>query len=399
MSFLSSFNPELPYSLYIHVPFCLSKCGYCAFYSEPVSSYKSINSASFAVSRYLNRLGFEMRTISDYFPDKPDTVYIGGGNPGLLAPIQLESIVNRVLGAKEISIEMNPESLLAYSGMPEFVNVMKKVTRLSIGIQTTSSVFLKTLGRNANREDTLAAIDVADRLSTETGVSLSFDLICCIPGQKPEDLITDIDSVLMVAKHIPRHISLYALTPEEGTPLRRKIMAGKIIMPDDERQAEILFAGWDYLNRLGYEHYEISNFALGRESRCRHNMHYWNLDQYVGLGPSAASLGYSENNIPSHIRFTPSVGDYIRSEAFSGSETEILSKEEFKDELLMVALRTSEGVSRQRFLERTGCNITAAAEKLAVLNRGVEYDGDLLKFNDDGMMISDKLITDLCAYT
>ena len=332
MSFLESFDISKGLSLYIHVPFCISKCSYCAFYSRSGCSDSLMDS-------YLERLLEELDQVNGIMSGHGfDTAFIGGGNPGCLGPRRLERIAQAVCSngrPYEFSVEMNPESL-DESLFPLFSDYF---TRLSMGVQSLDENTLDFLGRNADLLKTRSGLKLSQKLREQTGCNLSYDLITCLGSWHDE-----MKDVMELTGNYPSdHLSVYSLTLEEGTPLYRRSPA----LPSEDEQYEILSRVWDYLEAQGFEHYEVSNFARSGK-RCRHNCRYWAYGQYLGLGPGAASTAFSEDGSVHRYLFRPDVGSYVSSGIFTGYETEDLNRNESVEELVLMGLRYKGGLDIKR---------------------------------------------------
>ncbi len=335
-----------PLALYMHIPFCITCCSYCAFYSEEEASWLPHRQA------YLQRLETELRTIVASCDEGFSTIFLGGGNPGCLTYAELESLLSLAQSkgkASSCTIEMNPETF-ERSLFPLFENSL--VTRVSMGIQSMDDGVLATLGRNARRSDNLKAIQLAKRARDRYGIDISFDLMVCLPGQTMEMAIADIDEIMALAS--PSHISLYCLTVEEGTELSERVSSGVLPVLDEDGQEAFLWGVWDHLALLGFRHYEVSNFSLD-DKRCTHNLTYWNLDSYLGLGCSAVSA-LRKGSALRHVSQTQNLFAYSRGTPFSGYSQEILTPTEHLEEFLMMALRTDTGIDKAQFEERFLCS-------------------------------------------
>lgn len=376
MAFLSCFDLRKQSSLYLHIPFCFSKCAYCAFYSKSGCSETLISS-------YVDKLCEEIEALTTRM-DKPFyTAFIGGGNPGCLSLKDLERICKKVCAKGrpvEFTCEMNPESLTR-NHFPLFEKYM---TRLSMGIQSLDEGVLSFLGRNCSLEDELKAINMAKDLREKTGASLNFDLICCIPTE--HDSVSDIKKIEEMAA--PDHISLYALSIEEGTGLYKR---GLSPMSDDKQYAE-LKSLWSVLASLGYEHYEVSNFAKkGKESL--HNSVYWDYEQYIGLGCSAASTGFTADGTY-RCENTSNIKTYTSSEVFSTYNLAKLSDEEVEEELIMLGLRHKKGLSLQRLEKIRGSKIRSIPAGFTIIDNYIVP-------NEEGLLTADAaaLSVDSALYT
>ncbi|MFA6293424.1 MAG: radical SAM family heme chaperone HemW, partial [Victivallales bacterium] len=266
--------------LYIHVPFCASKCGYCAFYSLPSPRDSDIDS-------YLEKLALDFKS-SSHLCGKLDSVFIGGGTPTFLSAenlLKLFSLINsffEISASAEISIECNPETLT-----PEKARIIAKfANRVSLGIQSFNPLFRKILGRQGS----VSTIGKAISLLTKNGIgNIGCDLIYAIPGQSPEDWQDDLEKAVSLPL---KHISAYSLTYEEGTLLTKN---PQNFTTDDRRLTtnDYSIKMWNlagsFLRKHDFRRYEISNYAK-RGFECRHNLEIWYGDKYLGFGPAAASF-------------------------------------------------------------------------------------------------------------
>ena len=314
-------------SLYIHIPFCQTKCSYCAFYSTVDHTLKD---------KFLQTLKKQIEVLNTEVKKPYKTVFIGGGNPGIIGYEELLSIAKCICEygmPEEFSIEINPEHV------NENIKILfPYVNRVSVGIQSFDDKALKTIGRNATREDNINALSILSNLKEKYSININGDLITCIPGHTNKGTIDDIN---MLSSFNVDHISLYSLTFEEGTKLTKTV---KPLSEEEER--EILIEAWDKLEELGYEQYEVSNFAKPGK-RCIHNQVYWHLGQYIGLGPSAeSSVGYK--NVIS-LREKDSVEEYIKDPSF---DAYCLNSEELEEEYLLTHLRVKEGIDKEEYYNR-----------------------------------------------
>jgi len=263
--------------LYIHIPFCLSKCHYCDFYSVTAIS---------VIPDFLRALNKEMemyRNRSDVF----DTLYIGGGTPSLLTSPQLEDILISVqknfdlMAEPEITIEANPadldQSLL--ESMREI-----RINRINIGIQSFDEKVLAFLSRRHSAKQAISAIEASRKAGFQ---NIGLDLIYGVPAQ---DMDSWLDTLKQAVAFSPEHLSCYQLTLGAETPLGIRYQAGEFLMPGEELQYEFFIKTSEFLEDAGYIHYEVSNFSRGMEYASRHNQKYWDHSPYLGLGPSAHSF-------------------------------------------------------------------------------------------------------------
>lgn len=320
-----------PVSLYIHVPFCRTRCSYCAFYSLAENAVCEKDRELF-----FNILSDQVDSLVDYLRMPFHTIFIGGGNPALLGFERLRTILEKATRfgvAKECTIEINPEHV-SY----ELEMLLPMLTRVSCGIQSFSDSALKTLGRNSNRNSIENALSILSSMQKKFGIQFNGDLITCIPGH---NLSGTLEDIRLLSHYNPDHISLYALTFEEGTEL-----AGRLEALPDEDQEHVLSSCWNELERLGFEQYEVSNFARDGHY-CLHNKVYWQLGQYIGLGPSAESSAGYRDIVSS--REAETLDGYLKNPSFNSIA---LSREEGEEEYLLAALRTKDGIDKKEFLDR-----------------------------------------------
>ena len=265
--------------LYLHIPFCKSRCSYCDFYTaackdDELSFDRYVESLSLALKR-LSRAGLLAEL---------ETVYVGGGTPSYLQSkltmlLYNLSLLIHVDRLKEFTVECNPESFT-----PALFKDLRAlgVTRYSFGVQSFDDKELRLLGRAHSSKEVHEALEF---LSAE-GAEVSIDLICGLPNQSLEDFKRSLETALSYPLN---HISIYPLSIEEGTLLGRQIEEGRLPEPDEDTQVEILLYAQERLEQAGYVHYEISNYAkAGHESQ--HNSSYWKAHEYLGLGPHASSM-------------------------------------------------------------------------------------------------------------
>ena len=341
-------NEKFP-GLYIHIPFCLSKCPYCDFYS--------LTSVS-AVPDFLDALSKEMEMYRNRF-NPIDTVYIGGGTPSLLSPQQLEDILISVkkkfdlISTPEITIETNPADLSR-----SFLELMREIgiNRINIGVQSFDEKVLDFLGRRHSIKQAISAVATSRKAGFR---NLGLDLIYGVPGQ-------DVESWLNTLKHAvvfsPEHISCYQLTLEAKTPLGIKYRAGEFPIPGEELQYEFFMKTSEFLEEAGYIHYEVSNFARGKEHTSRHNQKYWDHSPYLGLGPSAHSFQCNQRwwNHRSLNQYLAA----IKGGNLPVEETETLTMAQLQLEALSLGLRTKKGIFLQDFKNRYHYDLFTEKKKI-----------------------------------
>lgn len=320
--------------LYIHIPFCKAKCAYCDFYSLAHSEEK-MDAYMAALLRHLEEVAPRAAGM------QVDTVYFGGGTPSYLGAARLCRILQTVLRRygvtrdAEITLEANPDS----AGDWKELRRLRRAgfNRLSLGVQSTDDVLLRRIGRVHTYEQVQQAVKAARQAKF---TNLSLDLIYGLPGQTVEDWQRTLADAVALG---PEHLSCYGLKLEEGTPLWQQRQT--LTLPDDDAQADMYLYTVAALGEMGYEQYEISNFAKpGKASR--HNLKYWNMEEYAGFGPGAHSdfggvrYGYVRD-IDSYI-----AGKLVLSE----SENDSTLARDY--EYVMLSLRTAAGIDRQTFEKR-----------------------------------------------
>ena len=320
--------------LYIHIPFCKAKCAYCDFYSLAHSEEK-MDTYMAALLRHLEEVAPRAAGM------QVDTVYFGGGTPSYLGAARLCRILQTVLRRydvardAEITLEANPDS----AGDWKELRKLRRAgfNRLSLGVQSTDDALLRRIGRVHTYEQVQQAVMAARKAKF---TNLSLDLIYGLPGQTMEDWQRTLADAVALG---PEHLSCYGLKLEEGTLLWQQRQT--LTLPDDDAQADMYLYTVAALGEMGYEQYEISNFAKsGKESR--HNLKYWRMEEYAGFGPGAHSdfggvrYGYVRD-LDSYI-----AGRLVLSE----SETDSTLARDY--EYVMLSLRTAAGIDRQTFEKR-----------------------------------------------
>ena len=316
-----------PYkALYIHVPFCKQRCLYCDFQTSAVPC------DSPAIDEYLEDMIVQIRRASKAdLLGQFETVYIGGGTPShignkrLSALIYTLSLSMHLTTDVECSMEANPESLTESMVKDLFA---LGVTRLSMGVQSFDDTLLTRLGRIHTADEAREAI----RRAQVRFDNISIDLMCGLPGQTLESFIADVDEAVRLGV---KHISIYQLTIEDGTPFAAMVERGEIEEDNQDAASEMMEAARDYLVGRGFVHYEVASYALpGYE--CKHNQAYWTGKPYMGLGPGA--VGMMQN-------------DEKRLRYKDGQIVDELTRTAREAEDLMLGMRMAEGVSRDRVLQ------------------------------------------------
>jgi len=323
--------------LYIHIPFCLSKCPYCDFCS--VSSLSMLPA-------FLEVLFQEMELYRGRI-GPCDTVYIGGGTPSLLNPSQLEAILKRVqanfrlLPNAEITLETNPADLDQASLAS--IRAMG-INRLTIGCQSFDQAILAFLGRRHSANQAVNAIEAARSAGF---INIGLDLIYGIPGQGMEAWM---DTVRRALSFAPAHLSCYQLTVEPETPFGISLRQGTFSLPDETLQYNFFIKTAEMLEDAGYVHYEVSNFARDMTLASRHNQKYWDHTPYLGLGPSAHSFAANRRwwNYRSVDRYIAA----LKSGHLPVEASECLTMEQLQLEALYLGLRTKRGIHLKDYAAR-----------------------------------------------
>ncbi|MCX7031428.1 MAG: coproporphyrinogen-III oxidase family protein [Spirochaetes bacterium] len=392
-------------SLYVHVPFCASKCLYCDFYSVPLGRGDAADgSAVPVIEQTIAQLD---RFLAQAPAVRFETVYVGGGTPSVLPTALLGRLLGRLadLGPSEWTVEANPESLDR-----AFLDICGQagVTRLSVGLQSMDDRLLAVLGRPGTAADNLRAIEF---LGQAWNGDTSFDLIAGIPGQSREGMIADGETVVRTGSG---HASLYSLTVEPDTPLAGFVRSGSVALNKRDHDDELWLEGRAALEGAGLHQYEVSNFARpGKE--CQHNLRYWRLEPYLGIGPGAvstlpANLTKALTDIGEHagvIRLSNprDISTFLsRATGLAGTpwgiETEVVPASSFVLETLMMGLRLVDGICAESFRRRFGQDLDRLAP--GVWERWVEQglassEAGTLRLTDRGLLLLDSLLGELAG--
>ena len=364
--------------LYIHIPYCHSKCSYCDFCST-----SKVDTAE----DYITALIDEYRLRKDEVNEPLSTVYIGGGTPSILPMPTLsrlvESLGHPVL--EEFTIEANPEDVT-----PEWVDAIIRmgINRVSIGIQSLVDSELKAINR---RHSAARAEEALMTLKSGGIAEISGDLIYGLPGQSLESWNYSLNKLIGYGL---THISAYNLSYEPGTRLYAQLISGKVNEASDETIESMYALLTDSLRKNGYEHYEISNFAQPGH-RAHNNSNYWNMTPYIGLGVSAHSFdGKTRRANGNRIK------DYIKSinSANTYYEVEEESPENILNDYIITALRTRDGINlndmRLRFNSDTVENLLSSAKRYIASGRLIKTD-ESLSLSETAILISDSIFRDL----
>lgn len=382
--------------LYIHVPFCYQKCRYCAFYSEPLDN--GYGDGPRMMRAYLDVLRLEMTQWADRLGRCPvSSIFFGGGTPSLVPPKALDDILKKakmcfaVAKDAEITLEANPESLCKTALIAEYLR--SGVNRISLGFQSLDENLLRTLGRSHTAE---MAVQSCFMIREAHCKNLSIDLMWGLPGQRNQDWKTALEEIVKKIK--PEHISAYGLTLEEGTPLENDFKKGLLKIPSEHEQAAMYMDGAAIMESAGLMQYEISNFAkVGYQ--CRHNLGYWEGEEYLGLGPSATST-------IKHRRWTNPAdfnlwGKMVTSKRLPDSIEQIDAHTRVL-ELMMLRLRTVRGMRLKAYKDLTGNDFVKAHQRIiqALHKNGlVRILNGYFSLTRTGMLVSNSILSKLFEET
>ncbi len=371
-------------AVYVHVPFCLHHCGYCDF--------ALVANRDHLIPQYLQALDNELQAHRRIAGEvvEVDTIFVGGGTPTHLSPDELRALFALVRGHfrptenAEISVEANPDGLNT-----ERLDVLTEngVNRLSLGVQSFDDSVLRTLERTHTGAQAIETV----RRSQTWIPNVSLDLIFGVPGQTAVSW----QQTLEIATSLPvRHISTYGLTFEKDTPFFRREQHGQLRRTPDELERQMYLDAITKLTASGLRHYEVSNFAQP-DFGCRHNMVYWNADEYFAFGPGAASYlgGIRRTNARSVVRWLKA---WQKGES-AVEESEQLTNEERAREAIMLALRMRQGLNLPAFEQRFGLPFALLAGAALQQHRDdgfLTQQGDFISLTTDGLLIADTIISD-----
>jgi putative oxygen-independent coproporphyrinogen III oxidase len=388
---MSRVDQDPGFALYLHWPFCRSKCPYCDFNSHVRERIDQ--------GRWRQALLAELDHYAALTPGRRVTsIFFGGGTPSLMEPATAGALIEQAArrwtmdSDVEITLEANPTSVEAAN----FVDLAAAgVNRLSLGIQALDDTALSFLGRGHNAAEALAALELARRHFRR----FSFDLIYARPGQTEADWAAELERALGLAGE---HLSVYQLTIEENTAFAGAWRRGDFVLPPEETAARLYEITQARLAAAGLPAYEISNHARpGAE--CRHNLVYWQGGDYAGIGPGAhGRLTLDGQRYATRQHRAPEAWlEKVEAEGHASGERRSLGSEERRDELLMMGLRLSAGVARERFKAVVGREIeeAVAPESLALLIEGgfLELDAAGLRATGEGRQRLDAVLPRLLA--
>lgn len=368
--------------IYIHIPFCKSRCIYCGFYSTTLLDLRK---------KYINAVCREMELRKNYIREPFSTIYLGGGTPSLLDEAELTKLflyINNVYDVDrnaEITMECNPDDIT-----PEFTNMLNRlpINRVSMGAQTFADSRLRLLHRRHNSDEVKHAV----KLLREAGIkNISIDLMFGFPDESLSQWKEDISAALALNVE---HISAYSLMYEEDTPLWKMLDTGKVKEIDEELSLTMFKELVCQLTDAGYEHYEISNFARPGY-RSRHNNSYWHQVPYIGLGAAAHSFDLNSRqwNVADLKLYIEEINNGIIP-----MEREELDNDTTFNDIITTALRTSDGIDLNAMETRLGKryrNTLISAAGKHIEQGLLEIRHDRLRLTAEGIFISDMVMSDL----
>lgn len=368
--------------IYIHIPFCKSRCIYCGFYSTTLLDLRK---------KYINAVCREMELRKNYIREPFSTIYLGGGTPSLLDEAELTKLflyINNVYDVDrnaEITMECNPDDIT-----PEFTNMLSRlpINRVSMGAQTFADSRLRLLHRRHNSDEVKHAV----KLLREAGIkNISIDLMFGFPDESLSQWKEDISAALALNVE---HISAYSLMYEEDTPLWKMLDTGKVKEIDEELSLTMFKELVCQLTDAEYEHYEISNFARPGY-RSRHNSSYWHQVPYIGLGAAAHSFDLNSRqwNVADLKLYIEEINNGIIP-----MEREELDNDTTFNDIITTALRTSDGIDLNAMETRLGKryrNTLISAAGKHIEQGLLEIRHDRLRLTAEGIFISDMVMSDL----
>ena len=371
-----------PLGLYIHIPYCIHKCGYCDFNSHPIKQDE--------MDHYIDALVVEMKHYAKIYTNTNiiKTIFLGGGTPTTLNPFQLERILKECVN--EFTIASNAEITIEANPATVGIELMKSIrtmgyNRISIGVQSFDKAELKLLDRAHGPKEIHSTVDCARKAGFD---NLSLDLMFAVPNQSLSSWENNLNKAL---EKNPEHLSTYNLTIEQGTAFSKLQSNGKLIMPDDDHQLELYKKTIERLTKKGFHHYEISNFAH-RGKECKHNITYWENKNTLGLGAGASSYmngtRFKNINLPAHyIR-------QVKEKKIAVEHSETLEPRQAMGETIMLGLRLLQGISIHQFEKRFQISfinlfrniISALKEKELVI-----IEKDYLRLSQKGLFWADSV--------
>ncbi len=382
-----------PLSVYLHIPFCATKCTYCAF-----NTYVQLDAL---IASFVDALCREITVVGGSKPGLTvGTIFFGGGTPSLLSPQQFAQILAalrdsfQVTAEAEITLEANPNDLDR-----DYLSALRRIglNRISIGMQSANENELQLFRRRHDNDAVVRAVSAA---RTGGFDNLNLDLIYGFPHQTLDSWRTSLAQMLTLR---PEHVSLYALGLEEGTPLKVWVERGRLPEPDDDLAADMYDLATEMLAAQGYEQYEISNWSLPGY-QCRHNLQYWHNDEYVGVGPGAHGFagGVRYSTVLSPQRYIKALSESAETATYEYPRTPATAEAvvvdraaEISETLIMGMRLTQEGIPRADFRQRFGVDLNDLyADVIAKYEQGglLRVDADRIRLTDAGRMLSNLVL-------
>ncbi|QYN21579.1 radical SAM family heme chaperone HemW [Amycolatopsis sp. DSM 110486] len=378
-----------PFGVYVHVPFCATRCGYCDFNTYTAGELGSAASPKSWLDGLRSELDLAARVLGE--PPAADTVFVGGGTPSLLGADGLSEVLDVVRGAfglapgAEVTTESNPEST-----SPEFFERIRAAgyTRVSLGMQSAAKHVLQVLDRVHTPG---RPVDAAREARAAGFEHVNLDVIYGTPGERPEDLRASLDAVLSAGVD---HVSAYALIVEEGTALARRVRRGELPAPDDDVLATDYEMIDSVLSASGLRWYEVSNWATDDAARCRHNLGYWQGGDWWGAGPGAHSHvgGVRWWNVKHPAKYASLLAEGNSPEA----GRELLTESDRHLERIMLELRVAEGLALDA-LDAAGIAEARAAAAEGLLEPSVLDSRGRAVLTDRGRLLADGVVRRLAG--
>lgn len=374
-------------SFYIHIPYCVKRCGYCDFNTYTPAELKGPDLESVSknyISAVLKEIELAQKTVG---AAEVPSIFFGGGTPSLMPAVELARVIQEIRDRFELSpdieitIEVNPDSVSL-----DFLEKMRQAgaNRISMGMQSAVPHVLKVLDRTHNPENVSTAVEKARQAGFE---HVSVDLIYGAPGESISDWQQSVTSALQLPID---HISAYALIIEKGTKLAAQISRGEVQMPPDEETAEKYLIADSAFEAAGFNWYELSNWSKPG-GQCRHNIAYWNGSMWWGVGPGAHS--YFDNRRWWNVKHPATYQQKINAGESPVQSEEILSEENLADEYLMLQIRRREGIPHRNLKDS---QVSRAAEYVdsGHLDQA-EWTAQKLVLTQQGRLIADRIVRDL----
>jgi len=384
----------VPLAIYLHIPFCRTKCTYCAF-----NTYTNLDPL---FDTFVNALVHEIRLAGESKPgQKVGTIFFGGGTPSLLTPEQIQRILTgistyfEVQPDAEISLEANPNDITK-----AYLTELRRVgiNRLSLGMQSANLSELTLFARRHDNDQTVRAVSAARAAGFD---NLNLDMIYGVPHQTLESWDWSLQQMMALQ---PDHVSLYALGLEDGTPMQQWVAKGRLPTPDDDLAADMYELATEKLASAAYEQYEISNWSKSGH-QCRHNLQYWRNLPYAGFGPGAHGYadGVRYSTILSPQRYVQVLQDaqevYVFPHTPATHEAVVVDREGEIAETLIMGLRlTQEGINRETFIERFGIDLVELHRP--IIEKYMSYgllhvDENVVRITQQGRLLSNMVFREL----